>query len=51
MLLANEGELQLMLCIFRLVDELVLLYKESATRSVVGVQVNHILEMLATLQK
>uniref|UniRef100_A0A0E0Q219 Uncharacterized protein n=1 Tax=Oryza rufipogon TaxID=4529 RepID=A0A0E0Q219_ORYRU len=35
----------------RLVDELVLLYKESATRSSREVVRNHILEMLATLQK
>uniref|UniRef100_A0A0E0LF20 Uncharacterized protein n=1 Tax=Oryza punctata TaxID=4537 RepID=A0A0E0LF20_ORYPU len=35
----------------RLVDELVLLYKESATRSSREVMRNHVLEMLATLQK
>uniref|UniRef100_A0A0E0E5S0 Uncharacterized protein n=1 Tax=Oryza meridionalis TaxID=40149 RepID=A0A0E0E5S0_9ORYZ len=35
----------------RLVDELVLLYKESATRSSREVMRNHIMEMLATLQK
>uniref|UniRef100_A0A0D9WTL0 Uncharacterized protein n=1 Tax=Leersia perrieri TaxID=77586 RepID=A0A0D9WTL0_9ORYZ len=35
----------------RLVDDLVLLYKESATRSSHEVMRNHILEMLATLQK
>ncbi|XP_006656414.2 uncharacterized protein At2g39910 [Oryza brachyantha] len=35
----------------RLVDELVLVYKESATRSTSEVMRNHILETLATLQK
>ncbi|XP_062229671.1 uncharacterized protein At2g39910-like [Phragmites australis] len=35
----------------RLVDELVLLYKESATRSIREVMRNHILEMLVLLQK
>jgi hypothetical protein len=37
--------------VYRLVDELVLLYKESATRSNREVMRDHILEILVLLQK
>jgi hypothetical protein len=48
---SQYGYFQLILFVFRLVDELVLLYKESATRKSREIMRNHIVGILVLLQK
>jgi hypothetical protein len=48
---AESGSFQLILFVFRLVDELVLLYKESATRKSREIMRDHIVKILMLLQK